>query len=133
MPDNDTKTSGKFGTVINCMDGRVQEPVTQWLKEKHQLDYVDVITEAGPDKMLATEFIGPVEYIKNKVEISVSKHGSQVIAIAGHHDCAGNPVTSEEHCEHIKQAVAVLRSWNFPVTVHGLWVDEHWQVHVVSQ
>jgi Putative carbonic anhydrase len=34
---------GKFGTAINCMDGRVQEPVINWMKVRYGLDYVDMI------------------------------------------------------------------------------------------
>ncbi len=44
---------GKFGTVINCMDGRVQDPVAHWLREAYHLDYVDAITEPGADRVLA--------------------------------------------------------------------------------
>ncbi len=28
-------SQGTFGTAINCMDGRVQEPVARWLKEHY--------------------------------------------------------------------------------------------------
>ena len=47
--------AGRFGTAVNCMDGRVQEPVLAWLKERYELEHVDMITEAGPDKALAAE------------------------------------------------------------------------------
>ena len=126
-------TVGRFGTAINCMDGRVQEPVVAWLKERYELDYVDVITEAGPDKALATEAKGLIESIRRKVEISVTKHGSEVIAVVGHHDCAGNPVSKEAHWEHIEKATVVVRSWDYGVSVHGLWVDEDWGVQVVTE
>ena len=42
-----------FATAINCMDGRVQEQVTLLIKESTGVDYVDMITVAGPDKVLA--------------------------------------------------------------------------------
>jgi hypothetical protein len=47
-------SSYRVGTAINCIDGRVQEPVAAWLKERYHLDYVDMITEPGADKVLAT-------------------------------------------------------------------------------
>ncbi|WP_369522760.1 carbonic anhydrase [Guptibacillus hwajinpoensis] len=31
----------RFGTALNCIDGRTQIPVTQWLKAHYHLDYVD--------------------------------------------------------------------------------------------
>ncbi len=43
--------SDKFGTVINCIDSRTQLPVSNWIKENYSVDYVDTITEPGPDKV----------------------------------------------------------------------------------
>ncbi len=126
-------TAGKFGTAINCMDGRVQEPVIAWLKERYGLDYVDMITEAGPDKALAAEPGDVIESIRRRVGISVTQHGSEVIAVVGHHDCAGNPVSKEAHWQHIEKAVGVVRSWDSDVSVLGLWVDEDWSVEVVTE
>ena len=41
--------SGKFCTSVSCMDGRIQIPIIQWLKENHYVNYVDTITEPGVD------------------------------------------------------------------------------------
>jgi len=32
---------GKFGTSMNCIDGRTQNPVSQWIKENYSVDYVE--------------------------------------------------------------------------------------------
>ena len=32
-----------FATAINCMDGRVQIPVIEYLKKEFKVDYVDMI------------------------------------------------------------------------------------------
>ena len=37
------------------MDGRVQLPVLTWLKSNYPVDFVDVITEAGMDGVLAKQ------------------------------------------------------------------------------
>lgn len=65
--------------------------------------------------------------IKSKVEISVNAHGSKIILIAGHHDCAGNPVTKEAHSKQIKKAVRVIKSWKLqPIDkIIGVWVNEN--------
>ncbi len=126
-------TVGSFGTVINCIDGRVQEPVTAWLKQRYQLDYVDVITEAGPDKVLAAGPKEMLESIRRKVEISVGNHGSHLVAIVGHYDCAGNPVSRTEHVAHLEKAVDVVGGWNFDVVLLALWVNEEWEIEVVSK
>ena len=43
----------RFCTAINCMDGRTQEPVIAFVKKRFGIDCVDMITEPGPDKILA--------------------------------------------------------------------------------
>ena len=119
---------GKFGTAINCIDGRAQGPVSQWVKENQSVDYVDTVTEPGADKALLMENKERIDQIKTKVNISIKAHGSSVIVIAGHHDCAGNPVSKEEHLEQIKKSVGIIKSWNFPVKVFGLWVNDQWKI-----
>ena len=42
-----------FFTVINCMDGRVQLPVINYLKQKFNVEFIDTITEVGPNKIIA--------------------------------------------------------------------------------
>lgn len=124
---------GKFGTAINCMDGRTQLPVNTWLKAKFGLDYVDTVTEPGPDKMLTQGNAVQVESIKSRVLISVNKHGSQTVVVVAHHDCAGNPVSKEEHFKMVKDCLAVVKSWGLPVKdIVGVWVNDKWEVEPVA-
>ena len=124
---------GKFGTAINCMDGRAQLPINNWLKQKYSLNYIDTITEPGPDKMLTQGKPEQVESIKSRVLISVTAHGSETILIAAHDDCAGNPVSKEEHIKQVKDCVRILRSWKLPVkTIIGVWINENWTVEIVE-
>lgn len=41
-----------FCTVINCIDGRVQMPVNQYMQQRFKVKYVDTITEPGPNLIL---------------------------------------------------------------------------------
>ena len=119
-----------FGTAINCMDGRVQEPIIDWMKDHYHVDYVDMITEAGPIKYLADEQSSTiVESIKKRVEISIQKHGSSVVAVIGHYDCAGNPTADKTQLTQIKTSVNTIRNWGISATIIGLWIDENWAVH----
>ena len=123
----------EFVTTINCMDGRVQEPVIQWLKEKFNSKYVDTITEPGPNLILAQdEDTDRIESIKERVDISVNGHGSETIAIVGHYDCAGNLAEKEEQLEHIKASIAKVKDWDFGVKVIGLWVNQEWEVEPIA-
>ena len=124
---------GKFGTAINCMDGRVQLPVTNWLKSRYTLDYIDMITEPGPDKMLTQGSPAQVKSIKSRVLISVNAHGSQTILIAAHHDCAGNPVSKEEHVKQVKECMKILQSWKLPVkNIIGAWINDNWILEIIE-
>ena len=119
---------GVFGTTINCMDGRSVEPTVAWMKQTYSLDYVDVITEPGMDKFCGTCTGDARAWLKRKIEISLKNHGSRVISVVGHDECAGNPVSKEEHLEQTKQDVALVQeiiaelSVGEPVEVVGLWV-----------
>jgi len=120
---------GKFGTSITCMDGRIQIPLMKWIKENHSVDYVDTITEPGVDKKVADA--NDLNSIRFKVDISINAHKSNLIVVSGHYDCAGNPVSDDEHISHIKKSVNVINSWNLGVPVIGVWIDGNWNVHPV--
>ena len=126
-------TKKRFATAINCMDGRVQTPVIEWLKKRYPVDYVDMITEPGPEKLL-DEDKNPaaIESIQKRLEISLARHNSNLVAIAGHHDCAGNPADPETKRQQILSAIKTVRAWHHEVDVIGLWVDESWAVQQVK-
>ena len=119
----------RFCTAINCMDGRVQLPVIDYLKKRFKVDYVDVVSEPGPNGILAKQ-TDPnlVKSILNRVDISVQNHGSVGIAIIGHHDCAGNPAGKEEQIAHIHDAIRFVDTRFEKIEIIGLWVDENWEV-----
>jgi hypothetical protein len=125
-------TDKGFATAINCMDGRVQIPVIEFLRMQYGVDYVDMITEPGPERLLAEcKDRKGIESIQKRVEISVTRHSSKLVAIAGHRDCAGNPADKETQLKQISSAVKIVESWNLEVRVIGLWVDERWEVQKV--
>jgi len=124
---------GRFGTAINCIDGRVQFPVANWMKKQFHLDYIDMITEPGPDKVLAHRQLPSNDPIKAKAQLSALANGSKIMVIAGHDDCVGNPVLKEQHLSDINKAVQTIHSWNLPFEkVIGVWVNKDWKVEVIS-
>lgn len=118
---------GTFGTSISCMDGRIQIPISKWIKENYSVDFVDTITEPGVDKVLVENPHN--ESIKNKVSISINAHKSKLVVVSGHYECAANPVSDEEHISQIKKDVETISSWNLGVEVVGVWVDNSWKVN----
>ncbi|MEK7778148.1 MAG: carbonic anhydrase, partial [Chloroflexota bacterium] len=69
--------------------------------------------------------------LKDKVNISINAHHSKVVVIAGHHSCAANPVSREEHEAQIRNAVKEISSWKLPITVVGLWIDSGWKANLL--
>lgn len=118
-----------FCTVVNCIDGRVQLPVIEFLKKRFSADYVDCITEAGPARILAGETNRrQVQSIIDRIDISIAKHKSNAIAIVGHHDCAAEHVDKQKQLGQLDISVKYLKSQYPAVEVIGLWVDENWSV-----
>ena len=115
---------------LNCIDGRVQLPVIQWIKEHYAADYVDMITEPGMDGFLA-DTSNSIHEIKRKVSISVEKNNASMIFIVGHYDCKGNPVSEFDHRNHILLAVARLKKEFSNMAIVGLWVNKEWQTEKV--
>jgi len=124
----------KFGTAINCIDGRVQELVLEYLRKHYGVDWVDMVTEPGADKLLGEKKSNAerIRHVRKSAKISVEGHKSIIIAIVGHHDCRGNPSTRKGHFAQIRSAVKLANSWKFPIEVIGLWVNEQWIVEAVE-
>lgn len=125
----------KFVTALNCMDGRTQLPVNDLLREKFSAEYVDTITEPGINKVVAegSDDDAVVRGVFMKIDISVNAHGSSVIAVVGHHDCAGNPSSYETQLAQIRTSVAHLKEKYPAVHVLGIWVDDAFSVHIVEE
>jgi hypothetical protein len=122
----------QFATAINCLDGRVQAPVIIYMKTKYDVDYVDMITEPGPNQILAeNNDVVLIESIKNRVAISVEKHNSKIIAIAGHYDCASNPTSEENQKRQISGAKNNIRKWYPNLKIIGLWITKNWIIYEV--
>ena len=122
----------RFCTAINCMDGRVQLPTTAFLKERFKVEHVDMITEAGPNRILGrlTDY-SLLQSVIDRLRLSVEHHRSVGIAIVGHHDCAGNPAEKEEQTADTIAAVKRIRqhcSQYKDIPIIGLWIDENWSV-----
>lgn len=121
----------RFATAITCIDGRVQRPVSDWVKLHVNVDHVDLVTEPGPDRVLSSGPKNMIDEVLRKVAFSVRHHFSPVVVLAGHDNCAANPVSREEHIEQIKDGVEVILSYRLKVRVIGLWVGEWGSIQVL--
>lgn len=115
-------------TCLNCMDGRVQLPVLSWIREEYSIDFVDVITAAGMDGVLATR--DNIDEIVRSINTSIHINKSMRIFIVGHYDCRGNSVDEKTHREHIAMSVKRLKAYWPKLEIVGLWVNGDWRVEV---
>ena len=123
----------KFATAINCIDGRTQEPLIHYMKNNFNINYVDMITEPGPNRILAENTsLNTIESLKNKVKISIEKHKSELIAIVGHYDCAANTADDDIQKDQLKKAKNIVSSWGFSVDIIALWLDENFKPNPVN-
>jgi hypothetical protein len=122
----------KFVTCLNCIDGRVQLPVIKWIMENYGVEYVDMITAPGMDRILSNEN-NNLEDIQEKVKLSNEGHSTSRIFIVGHHDCLANPVTSELHKEQIIKSVYRIKKLNSTCDVIGIWVDNKSKIQIVHE
>jgi hypothetical protein len=118
-----------FCTAVNCIDGRVQIPVIHYLQEHHGVLYVDVVSEPAPVRTLAEAADSEAKKsILERVGVSISAHGSKLIAVVAHVDCAGNPVDEEEQRRQLAKSIEYIAGKFTSASVIGLWVDGSWSV-----
>jgi len=112
------------------MDGRVQLPVLTWIKANYPVDFVDVITEAGMDAVLAEQ--EDISEVLRSVKVSVDRNKSTRLFVVGHYDCRGNPVDEKRQRQQIINAVKRLKPLWPSQEVFGLWVNDQWQVEQLN-
>lgn len=120
---------GKFATVLNCMDGRIQAPVLDFVRRETGIEWVDNLAVPGPARAFS-ESGDPrlLDLIENGLRISVRSHGSRYICIVIHHDCAGCPFDRQTQEDLAREAVRRVSAWFPEATVRAIWVNEDWEV-----
>jgi len=113
------------------MDGRPQQKVAAYLSVAFRVRHLDSITTAGLVRHLASDTDQTPILLAN-LNISLTAHGSQRVAVVAHHDCAGNPLSAEQQKEQVAAAVRRLSTIHPDAKFVGIWVNEHWTVEEVT-
>ena len=119
-----------FGTVLVCMDGRIQRKVSDYLTASFGVRHLDTITTSGTVKHLA-EDTDQTEILLANLDVSMAAHGSRHVAVVAHHDCAGNPVADKTQRQQVSTAVAWLSGKYPDADVIGLWLGDNWIIEKV--
>lgn len=101
-----------------CMDGRIIEIAIKWMKDNHELNWVDTVTEPGMDGWMAAMKLENLGGLHEKLKISIENHGSRIVALFGHSDCAGNPTDYQTHLTHLRMGCKKIK-----VLVHEIAPD----------
>lgn len=115
-------TEESFAVAITCIDGRIQDAIRLGLRGEFAVDHLDVVTVAGADAAVACDEETRA-FVARSVDVSVRAHGSQVVILAAHTDCAGNPVDEDTHIDLIRTGTAWLCDRYPGLTVAGVLVD----------
>lgn len=125
--------SMSFCTSINCIDGRVQQPALDYLTQRYGVQYVDTVTEPGPNGILNRQDDPElIDSMLRCVDVSVRRHHSVAIAVIGHYDCHGNPGDVNRQNADTCGAVRFLRGRYPDTPVIGLYIDESWVAEEVE-
>lgn len=123
-----------FATAADCMDGRTKKPVSRFIRNKTGARFVDTPTRPGvvgrlgrsqPDKAQLDEVVG-------ELGISIVKHNSRGLVVAGHAECAGDPVDELTGKLHVVRAANAIvdgldsRGYR-PVPVYPVYVRRETQ------
>jgi carbonic anhydrase len=129
---------GTFALVLGCMDGRCQEKAVQYAKENLGANFIDTVTEPGIDGILsgskhpvyaaAGEVVRAQDFIRRKAMVSAKGHGAKKCLILAHNECAGNPVSHEQHLKDLKKAVATVRGWGLFDEIKTAVFNPEWEL-----
>lgn len=121
-----------FALAINCVDGRVQEPLLRWIREELSLSRVDYLTVPGADAALAEP--GPeLDRARRTASFLADERDHGCALVAGHWDCLGNAVDEDRHREQIRRAAEELHGWGVAPRTLGVWITDGWGVEVVTE
>ena len=84
-------------------------------------------------KTLSEKNIDKIKQLKYKVLISINAHGSKLVVISGHYDCAANIATKELHMTQIQKSINVVKSWKLPIMVIGIWINDKWEIEEIHR
>jgi hypothetical protein len=122
-----------FAVAVTCIDGRTHDPLVRWAREHLDVDYLDLVTQPGADAALSECPLNVCSAIRQMLDVSVNAHASRAVVIAGHDDCAANPVPADVHRRQILDAVRQVEGWGMDLTVVGVWIDHDGTVTPVEQ
>ncbi len=116
------------------MDGRFTETVTHFLRQRLNVDHVNLLTGPGPVAGFADgepdDYVAP---ILRGVRLSVESLGVRSVAIMAHQGCLGNPADDAVQRRQLFKASEKLERELPGVEILPLWVKLDGAVEVLQR
>lgn len=114
-----------YGIVINCIDVTNRLPVIEFLKFVWKTEWVVVISDAAPEKVLSErKDTQAIEHIHKTIQASLKNREKVHLAVVSHHGCFINKDGEFEKRDMLHKAVEYLKSKYSEAEVMGIWVDK---------
>ena len=118
----------KNAIAFVCSDGRLHHGevnLCEKIRTLLEVDFVYIIAVPGPDGVLKKDSSAWCKTAREEFELlNEAKHPIKV-AIVGHCDCAGHPVSDEEHEKDVAGCVETIKSWGFGGEILGLLAEHN--------
>ena len=83
--------------------------------------------------LLNQAYIFEKKDIEDKIiQISINRHDSKHIFIAGHYDCAGCPVSDDQQKDYIRRATHLIKKDIPTVRVTGIFIDDDFNSNILE-
>ena len=147
LSPTDMQQGQNFSFGLGCMDGRCNHARLD-NSSHHGRSYLDLACAPGMDGILSGRMKGVIDFdlsskggpekapfdcdaalanAKTQALIAYYLHEARHFVVEGHDQCAGNPVSREDHIEDIRTGVSLIREWfafDPSVTVEGIFVAQ---------
>ncbi len=98
----------EFAAGVTCIDGRFQEPLTEWVRERFAVPYVDLVTSPGVAASLAAGDPVIVDEVVRELGPSLTVHRAAGVVVAAHEGCAADPSDVATQEAGLHEALATL-------------------------
>lgn len=124
---------------MTCPDCRLWQEDVHYLervREILEVDLVDLLSSPGMDGILSNGESPSKEVIKGWFQKLVELHQPVAVAVVGHCNCGGNPVSDEQHEVDVRGSVETVKSWVFEISIIGILAehqsDTEWPLKVIA-
>jgi carbonic anhydrase len=99
----------EFAAAVTCIDGRFHATLTRWVRERFDVEHVDLVTTPGASAALAARRAATTGSVLAHLAPSLEAHGTEVVVVAAHEGCAADPSDAVTQLAALPRAAATLR------------------------